>query len=178
MPSKSTEIFATASDMGTVLAKYEGKLFYYAFVPNREVEAVERIQSHHNVDGFWTSPSGFLGRTLLLVPKEGIQEPRRTLQNNGKEVFSLYPADVDCCVTLQEGGLFRQQECLIAGRMSVTHSDEWSQNLYKMLRREIVKAFQKSGRYYLGAEAMELAENGLRLTFQTTAPRHSDFAVS
>lgn len=141
MRGKATNIYATKNDLYDAMLQCEELAdFTYAHVPDAKISKVTVNESVKDIQGFWKpSRNGFIGRSFLLVPKDYMCTPRKINLTAGGERFALYPADVDRCAVLQEGGMFESGTALIAGRLSVTHTDDWSQNCYKALIKHIKK---------------------------------------
>jgi hypothetical protein len=175
MLRQAVDIYATTSDMQQLCREFEDNFdFNYAFLERRDLPEVTLCAETSKIDLFWKSPSGFLGRTILLVPVGCMPKPREVDLKIGGRNYRLDPTCVEKCVVLQEGGIFTQGDCLISGRMANTVSDDWSKSTFNALSRLTKKRFRKMRSYYLGAEAKRLFEDGYRLTFQSSALHSSD----
>lgn len=148
--------------------------FDYAFLESYQSPKVAVSAEASKIDLFWTSSKGFLGRSILLVPKGCKPQSRAVELKAGGTHYGLYPTYVDRCVVLQEGGIFAQEDCLIAGRLTNTIRNDWSKATFNAFSRLIKQRFSRTGSYYLGAKAKTLFADGYRLTFQSSAPRQSD----
>ncbi|WP_341367823.1 hypothetical protein [Yoonia sp. BS5-3] len=177
MRGQTVEVYATSTDMLQLCKEFEESFEYnYAFLESYDCPKVKVCAEASEIDLFWTSPSGFLGRSILLVPKGDEPNSRPIKLKAGGIRYDLSPMDVDRCVVLQEGGIFAQEDCLISGRLANTFTDDWSKSVFSALSRMTKKQFKRTGSYYLGQEAKSLFDNGFRLTFQSSAPRHSDLS--
>ena len=178
MRGQAIEIYATSADMRQLCKEFEESIEYnYAFLESYKLPNVKVCAEASKIDQFWTSPAGFKGRSILLVPKGSEPESRPVKLKTGGTSYHLAPADVEKCVILQEGGIFQQDDCLISGRLANMFIDEWSQSLFSSLSKITKRRFNRIRSYHLGAEAKALFEDGYRLTFQSSAPRHSDLSL-
>jgi hypothetical protein len=78
-------------------------------------------------------------------------------------------------VTLTPGGIWKD-DIVLYGRVATVSESPLSQRLMKRFQAAIRKSFSKIKAYYVGPRALELLQNGKRLTISARSPRGFDLS--
>ena len=69
-------------------------------------------------------------------------------------------------------------DVVIHGRIATASETHGSQNLMKRFQAAVKRAFSKVRAYFVGQQALQLLENGKRLTMSVHSPREYDLVNS
>ena len=107
--------------------------------------------------------------TYLIADQGALIEVRAVPQRDGCRKFAIDQLDNPKTVALRAGG-FIERCCLVAGQIGTSTNDPISLELYKYIAKRMKKLFVKVKSYYLGREAAQLLDEGIRLTANPKAP--------
>jgi hypothetical protein len=135
------------------------------------------------LEGMFESPSPSLYNSAFMVDDLGIAQ---FVDRNHEKSYLVIDAKADVCVrtvpqangairycvdlkgnptgcTFRPGGRYKEQ-CIIDGYIGTATGNPDSINLSRFLAREVCRGFKKVQSYYVGAEALRLLGEGVRLT--------------
>jgi len=118
------------------------------------------------------------GTQFLVVERKHKIKIEKVKQRKGGYLYAIDPLKNPHSITFQPNGIY-QDRYLIQGNIGTVSESKKSIELYKFFSRGIVKGFKRiEHRYYVGPEAMKLAESGVRLiTMHTQEDRIYDLRV-
>ncbi|HAP39878.1 MAG TPA: hypothetical protein DCQ94_08975 [Nitrospira sp.] len=155
MPRKQIPIYATQSDLSTLLNDV---------CSERQLEFV--------VAGLFDQPTltvlNDLGlplpfTTYLAFDKGLSAETRLVPQRNGPAKYAVDQMANPQTVVLDSGGLVDRQR-LIAGQIGTATVNKQSEEIYALFAKVVRRRFEKIKSYYVGPEAIRLFDLGTRLT--------------
>ena len=103
---------------------------------------------------------------------------RQVEQRKGGVKYFLDQLSHPESVVFRPGGVFGESECIIDGQVGTVSDDKWSVDLYKVLLAEFKKQFTKIKSYYVGENAVERLNRGVRLTANVKSPLEYDLKVN
>ncbi|MFV2059531.1 MAG: hypothetical protein ACC653_02540 [Gammaproteobacteria bacterium] len=178
MPAKKQfSFFATKDDLIEVLIAVATKSSYH-FASTSEVD--------DEIPNIYTSVSELVDlsiavfgdqnkeKTFLLISSDATLKVRKAEQRRGGKKYFLDQLSHPESVVLKPGGVFSEEECIIAGQVGTTTDDKWSVDLYKILFSEFKKQFIKIKSFYVGTIAAKKLDDGVRLTTNVKSPREYD----
>jgi len=99
----------------------------------------------------------------LVAERDLTIEVRAIIQKSGGQKFAVDQLANPKTIAIRPGGLI-DEHCLIAGQVGTASDDQTARNLFKLFTSEMRKRFFKIKSYYVGEEAAQLLDNGVRLT--------------
>lgn len=159
MPKRITPFFATHADLSQLLADVNhSRPIKIVAAGLFDSPAVHELPLPSSLD-----PATY----YLVTDRDAPIAMREVEQRGGGRKFALDQLINPRSVGLHAGGLLTQQ-CLIAGQLGTTADDPVSLELYGVIGARIRTTFEKVKSYYVGREASQLLDTGVRLT---TSPR-------
>lgn len=119
-------------------------------------------------------PEKLLPFTAYLVYDKGLDITVRPVpQRKGGVKYAVDILENPHTVDLSCGGLLEGQR-LIAGQVGTITTGKPAEEIYALFAKVIRRKFEKIKSYYVGPEAVELLDNGLRLTPTAKSPETYD----
>ncbi len=162
------KIFATRSDFMIGLERIESQKdlhYVIAGLYNKdEITKLEILDSLLNVHelGYNTSGQYVSGTQYLVVEKKYKIKTEKIKQRKGGYLYAVDPLKNPHSIIFKPNGIYKDGY-LIRGSIGTVSESKKSIELYKFFSKEIVKGFKKIKGWYVGSEAMKLAESGVRL---------------
>lgn len=100
-------------------------------------------------------------------------EQRVVPQRDGTTKFAIDPMINKKTIIFRCGGLIGNER-LVAGDIAASDTNEQSEEIYRLFVRHIMKNFKKVKSYYVGPEAMDLFDQGIRLSPSEKSPELYD----
>ena len=150
------------------LAVTESGLFEHPEVRTSALEQAEHL-------GISESGNHVTDKTYLIHKVAETIDVREIPQRRGGVRYSVDQQMNPHTVGLRAGGTFGEN-VVISGQLGLGTGDPRSDELAKLLLREMKKRFTKIKSYYVGAEALSLFDSGARLTINFAAPPEYDLA--
>lgn len=178
MNMKKTQLsfFATKNDLLDVLETVAFKTsFCFACLDDNRT-STEVYQSVADIDDLSIATFGDQNKekTYLLIDPEKKPNVRSVEQRNGGTKNFFDQRSHPESVFIRPGGVYKNFECIVAGQIGTISQEQWSESLYKLLSATLRKQFTKVKSYYVGAEALEKLEQGVRLTANMKSPIEYD----
>ena len=161
MSKKQTQFFATHGDLVAVVRDV------------MEVQPIDIVQG-----GLLSEPSlvvltdvnDLRAFETYLILDHGVPVNLRAVpQRAGGLKYAVDQIDNPYTVVLQTGGKHTDQH-LIAGQVGTVGSSKQSDDLYALIGKVIRKRFEKVKSFYVGPEATDMLDGGLRLSATPKAP--------
>jgi len=111
--------------------------------------------------------------TYLVFEKGQDVRVREVSQRDGTIKYAVDQLDNPTTVVLQCGGLLNEAR-LLAGQVGTATEDIQSRNLYALFQKTIRRKYDKIRAYYVGIEAAQLLDKGVRLTPTAKSPEAYD----
>lgn len=168
--------FATREDSAAVLEVIEGQReLQFVRTGLFDSPELDRTLSLARAPGLGLAPTGntVLEPTYLVAARALPIEVRPVEQRKGGTKYAVDQMVNPRTIAFHPGGLF-EQGCLISGEVSTASPEPESMELIKLFIKELRKRFTKVNAFYLGPRALELFDQGWRLTPTTRAPREVD----
>ena len=99
----------------------------------------------------------------LMASADATIKVERVPQKKAGPKFNIDQRGNDRTITFLTSGVF-ESRALICGRVATVLSDSFATELYQSVVRELMRGFKKLSRYMVGPEALELLDQGIRLT--------------
>lgn len=109
----------------------------------------------------------------FLVCEQGLPINLRPLQGIDGERYCVDQLANPDTIEFAPGGIWKE-EAILHGRIATASESQVSQALMKRFQEAVRKAFSKVRAYYVGTHALEMLENGKRLTGAVQSPREYD----
>jgi hypothetical protein len=167
MKTNITPFFATETDLAQVIDQIV-VLRPLQFVVGGMFDLASVHSSHT-----WSKP--FPANNYLVADRELVVVVREVRQRDGGKRFAIDQCLNPETVALRPGGLI-DSTYLLAGQLGTVNENQVSLAIYKMFLAEICKRFSKIKSYYVGKEAADFLDKGLRLTANPKSPRLFDLS--
>lgn len=169
---KSLQLFATGSDMKSLLAAVESlRPLRYVLGGMSIKPEPETFNSSAHIPNLGCAMVGDQNREpfyLIMDSALGV-EARAVQQRQGEIRFFFDQQANPRSIILKPGGIY-QQTCVIAGQVGTSSAEKESEDLLKVFARELRQHFSKVKSYYVGNEAIRLMDGGTRLTINVRSP--------
>lgn len=165
MPGKQLSLFATQGDLLAVLqeASSVNPLDFAVMGLFDEAEPI-----------LLDDPGALKPLTAYLAFGRGLSVAVRPVpQRRGGMKYAVDPMENPWAVVLRCGGRV-DTERLVSGDVSTATRDEQAEALYQLFSKAIRSRFEKIKSYYVGPEAAELLDSGVRLTSGANSPATYD----
>jgi hypothetical protein len=174
--SKQFSFFATVADLSTVLRLTES-LRPLRYTPAGVFDSKENqsFPSFLEIERFCVSKVGDYTKEnkFLVSDKDEKITARKVIQIKGNTKFSFDQKENPQTIVLAPGGLFENQY-LIQGNVGTVSEDKKSLAIFKLFEKNIKRHFKKIKSFYVGKEAEDLLNNGMRLTANIKSPEIYD----
>jgi len=176
MKNKQLSFFATTNDLIEILETAASKTsFCFALLKDKS-DYPSVYRSVANIEDLSVATFGDQNKEkmYLLIDPETKPNIRSVEQrNDGTKIFFDQRSHPES-VVLRPGGVFKNFECIIAGQVGTISQDQWSESFYRLLSAILKKQFTKVKSFYVGAEALEKLDQGVRLTNNIKSPIEYD----
>jgi hypothetical protein len=165
MKRHQTHIFATRADLGPGLEFIDSnRHLTYALMRLYKSPDYESYHSLLELDRLGLNPTGqhVLGDDYLVVERSEDIRIRSVLQNKGGIHYFVDQQFNPKSICFRPGGIY-EGHSLISGRVGTASDDSDSIELYKTFTKAVTKGFKKIGNYKVGAEALGLMDQGVRM---------------
>ncbi|MDL5053173.1 hypothetical protein QQ056_06390 [Oscillatoria laete-virens NRMC-F 0139] len=165
MSKKITPFFATKNDIDLILAEVDKlrsiKIVAAGLFDSLTIELVAMASKLHPTANY------------LLFYHDELIEYRIVEQRGGGRKYAIDQLTNPRTIAMRPGGLV-DQNFLISGQIGTANDDPVSQDIYKVAARCIKRTFSKVKSYYVGQEALELLDKGVRLAPNINSPKTYD----
>ena len=179
MPKNQIMFYATAPDLGSVLADLEEiRSIQYVQTGLFKERAQRTYASFKEIPNFGraTNPAA-IANPAYLVSVQGTEiHCREVPQRTGEIFFAVDQVVNPKTIHLQPGGAFGPTVILCGTVGTISQSTE-SKNLYKLAAKEFRKYFVRCQKYLVGPVALEMCRAGVRLTIGAASPTDFDLKL-
>jgi hypothetical protein len=102
------------------------------------------------------------GISFLIVDRNEEIKIRKVKQNTGACLYAVDQLENPNSIIFQPGGIY-ENGYIIRGNIGTTSETQKSRKLWRFFSKEIIKGFNKIKDWYVGPEALKLADSGFRL---------------
>ena len=172
MAKNQFQFFATAPDLGSVLSAIErDNLLQYTLTGMFESPCLVTYPSYSDIPGFGraTHPTAVGNAAYLILPRDTEVRVRAIPQKAGGMLFGVDQIQNEDSVVIRLGGRYGEQ-VLLCGMIGTVSSTLAPRHLLNLFARAMRKAFVKVDGFFVGPEAMELSQSGVRLTDGNSSP--------
>ena len=177
MPKNHFSFFATEDDLVEVLEAVASKnSFQFIRTDNIKNKVPWTYKSVTSIKDISLTEFGdhVRGKNYLLIHSMKEPNTRQVEQSKGGVKYFLDQLSNPESVEFRPGGIFGDFECIIDGQIGTVTDNEWSTELYKALLTEFKKQFTKIRSFYVGKNAKDKMDEGVRLTTNAKAPSDYD----
>ena len=176
--SSQLHFYATQSDLESVIRKIEETAsFCYALTGSHPTPSYPTYNSAIEIPdlGHATADSS-MGCKSYLVLRQGQKIAARKIpQNAGGTRHAVDQLANPDSITFQPAGI-RGNATVIHGRIATTGTTMEAKTIFATFQRHFKKHFVKRAAFDVGPEAMQLKEQGFRLTMAIQSPPEFDLA--
>lgn len=173
MEKKIINFFATKSDIKQVLQFVEAEQKIKYIECGLFFENIEKAYHSWNaLPNLGTALKGDINfEPFYLIVETGTDITiRQVLQKNGDIKYAIDQGKNPQSIVFRPGGFHQESGILIAGQVGTISDHTFSNNLFNLFSKKIKKLFEKIQSFYVGIEASQLLENGVRLTSNIKSP--------
>jgi hypothetical protein len=168
--------FATAKDLALVLSILEAhKKLQYTPMRNVVSDRAQSYLSYADLLDFGQAdhPTAVMNPDYLVALQGTAVQVETIYTRTGGISFAIDQRLNKDTVTLRPGGMYGRDALLYGSIGTVSESDA-SLNLYDFMVEPYLARFTKVQEFFLGPEALELWQSGIRLTTAATSPAEFD----
>ena len=114
----------------------------------------------------------------LITKKTTLINVREVPQKTGETKFAVDQMNNPKSIEMKLGGIYREKNVIVAGRISTISEDSDSNELYNIFTTKLKKEFKKIGVFYVGKKAEDKLRLGWRLVTNEKSPKEYDLALS
>jgi hypothetical protein len=177
MPKKKQIIFyATAGDLSSVLSPLEAeKPLQYTLSGLFETNKPQTYESYSNILDFGRAshPTAAANRSFLLSYQGTNLRVREVTQKAGGVLFAVDQANNEDTIVLRPAGR-HGNNIILCGMMGTVSQSLTSKILYDYVGKQFRKNFKKEREFFVGREAFDLWNAGVRLTIGASSPVEFD----
>ena len=167
MSRKIIPIYATENDISQLVmeVKLQNNLQFASLehIEQPEIEIMDDFINHKPFANYIATDKGEKISSRIIP------------QRNGGERYTVDMNNVTG-VSIHAGGLYENLR-LISGQIAPIGDSENSNNIFKLFRKLVRKKFEKIKSFYVGPEALNLFNQGTRLTPTTNSPEEYDLTL-
>ncbi len=168
--------FATARDLAPVLSGLESRR-KLRYTPCRHV-STNRPQvylSYADIPDFGQTnhPTAVMNPRYLVTLQGAAVQVREIPQRDGRVNFAIDQQLNKDSVNLRPGGMYGR-DVLLYGAIGTVSESAPSLDLYDFMVEPYLERFVKVREFFLGSEAFDLWQSGVRLTVSATSPTDFD----
>lgn len=177
--SKEIFFFATKSDLIVGLNSFEeSRLVKYVKTGLFDSRDVPIFMSSDDLGTLGVNLSGnHQSESYLVLDRITNLEIREVSQSKGGIKYAIDQMANSASVAFWPGGIYKQ-DYLICGHLATISNEQASLELFKDFSKTLIKGFKKSGRYYIGPEALKLDEKFRFITMNINQPTEYDFKLN
>jgi hypothetical protein len=166
-------VFCTRGDILHLMSEFSELRFWRAGM--FDSESISPLNSLEDDAAMGTTDIGDMNHAprYLVSDKSNVIKVRPVEQSVGLTKYAVDQVANPDTIVLETGGLFGAN-CLIAGQLGTASQSQRSVELFDVLRSAVRRRFEKRKEYYLGREAKQLLDRGVRLTANASAPEMYD----
>lgn len=168
--------YATAADLGLVLASLETeKALQYTSVGLFDESNPQTYASYADIPNFGhaSHPDAVANPAYLVTFRGADVHIREVPQKQGGIFFAIDQMLNGDTVVLRPSAR-NGNGVLLCGVVSTVSQSETSKCLFELVGKKLRKAFKKVGEAFVGREAFDLWNSGVRLTIGTSSPPEFD----
>jgi hypothetical protein len=176
---QAMQFFATRSDLLEVFTSFErAKAVKYALTGMFPSPATAIYSSAADIENFGIAISGDQAQenTFLIAPTGTEILAREVPQRRGGVMYSFDQRKNPATIGVRPGGQF-DDRTLICGQLGPSTESRESNELHAILIGEFKRRFVKIRSYFVGKDAADFLENGLRLTTNVRASSEYDLRL-
>lgn len=177
MAQKKHMIFyATAGDLGSVLSPIEAeKPLQYTLTGLFETNQPQTYESCANIPEFGRAshPTAAANRSFLVSHQGTNLLVREVPQKAGGVLFGVDQANNEDTIVLRPAGRYGNN-IILCGMMGTVSQSITSKILYDFVGKQLRKNFKKQREFFVGREAFDLWNDGVRLTIGASSPAEFD----
>ena len=171
--------YATAEDLAPVLSALEAhESLQYTLTGLFKVNKLQTYFSFAEIPNFSQAshPNAIANPTYLAALRGTALRTSEIPQEAGGVRFDVSQRLNEDTITFSPGGWYGTQ-VILYGRVATISASPSSKNLYNFFAKACRGHFQKVQKFYVGAEALNLANGGVRLTIGASSPAEFDLRV-
>jgi hypothetical protein len=172
----SISFFATTEDLRAILAAIEAKAeLQYVECGLFEEERRNRLSSLAGLASLGRAAAGDSNRELTyLVSQRSIDfNLRAVAQRRGGTKYAVDQMSNPHTIVFRPGGTY-SDTALIAGMLGTVNETSTAKELMKLFSQEIRNRFERVKDYWVGPDAFQRWQSGVRLTSSISAPSEFD----
>ena len=177
MPKKNQIMFyATAGDLGSVLSPLEAeKPLQYTLTGLFETNKPQTYESYANIPdlGRASHPTAAANQSFLLSYQGTNVRVREVPQKAGGVLVGVDQANNEDTIVLCPAGR-HGNHVILCGMMGTVSPSVTSKFLYGFVGKQLRKNFRKEREFFVGREAFDLWNAGVRLTIGASSPAEFD----
>jgi hypothetical protein len=174
--NKQIMFYATAGDLGWVLSPLEAeKSLQYALTGLFETNEPQTYESYLNIPDFGRAshPTAAANRSFLLFHLGTNLRVREVPQKAGGVLFAVDQTNNEDTIVLRPAGRYGN-DIILCGMMGTVSQSVTSKILYGSVGSQFRKNFRKEREFFVGREAFDLWNDGVRLTIGASSPAEFD----
>lgn len=176
MPSKQLNFYATFKDLETILEQFEAQeRVTYVRTGLFDSDIPIFVGTFRAINDLSVSTDGDANHIpgYLVVANRDQVTARKVPQRGGGDKFAIDQSQVPDSLYFQSGGVY-PGKIIVPGRIGIVHLTSVSKRLYDSFAKLLVRHFTKIKSYYVGQEALDLWQNGMRLSLSLKASKDID----
>jgi hypothetical protein len=176
MAKNQIVFYATADDLGSVLSPLEDKNpLQYTLMGLFETNEPQTYLSYTDIPdlGRASHPTAAANRSYLLSFQGTEVRVREVPQKAGGVLFSVDQAYNEDTVVLRPAGR-HGNDIILCGMIGTVSQSVTSKILYDFVGKQFRKTFKKEREFFVGREAFNVRNAGVRLTIGASSPAEFD----
>jgi hypothetical protein len=180
LKKKQIIFYATAGDLGSVLSPLEAvKPLQYTLTGLFETNIFQTYESYADIPDFGRAshPTAAANRSFLLSYQGTNLRVREVPQKAGGVLFGVDQANNEDTIVLRPAGR-HGNNIILCGMMGTVSQSITSKILYDFVGKQFRRNFEKEREFFVGREAFDLWNAGVRLTIGASSPAEFDLKRS
>lgn len=181
MKSKQMMFFAMLEDIENSIRDIESMIdIQYYKTGLLDSKSIPTYKSVFYVPNIGVALSGDWNRldNYWITKKTTLINVREVPQKTGETKFAVDQMNNPKSIEMKLGGIYREKNVIVAGRISTISEDSDSNELYNIFTTKLKKEFKKIGVFYVGKKAEDKLRLGWRLVTNEKSPKEYDLALS
>jgi len=170
--------YATKHDLAPALSSLEAqKSLQYTLTGLFDKNKLQTYFSYANIPNFGQAshPNAIANPTYLVSLRGTALHAREVPQESGGVFFAISQMLNDETIIFSPGGWYGNG-IILYGSIGTVSNDATSKILYNFFAKAFREHFRKVQEFYVGAEALNLAKSGVRLTIGASSPPEFDLS--
>jgi hypothetical protein len=176
--SKQVNFFATEKDMRSLMqiveAQFAVTYFCIGVFDDSDIRGLLSMATKRDL-GFVEYPDAASAAKYLMLPAEVPVLVREVQQRTGITKYAVDQLNNPQSIVVAPGGKFKDVG-IVAGMAGTVTKDAVSLEIYRFFSKQIRKEFSLIHSFYIGPEALNALDSGIRLAVNLRAPVEYDLA--